>query len=378
MADFGAMLNQLKRDADNAVSVRHQEVDEREVKRQKRRDEDASGDLPPVRTIYCVCPPNLQTGGPEAMHQLCHMINHLSNDDDGVNAVMLYLTEDRSRLGGGVQHARHAKPVAAYRRYRTPLALHLPTQRNELVVWPEIWTHLMDSLPGQQAIWWLSVDNNKGRFQDWKKLNIWHLHQSDYARTFLEKQGAKRVVPMTEFIPPFSDSQQVDRDVQVLYNPAKGMHFTDELIKRAPSIQFLPIGAGEKQLRISPEKVTALLHRAKVYIDFGPHPGMDRLPREAAMAHCIVVTNRMGAAGHDTDVPLFPKYKFGTFDVDAIYQFLRSCLDDYETHTKDLDPYRKWIDGQEDRMKECVSHFLTLIVDQRKQPSPQESTLKKR
>jgi hypothetical protein len=86
----------------------------------------------------------------------------------------------------------------------------------------------------------------------------------------------------------------------------------------------------------------------------------------------------MGAAGHDTDVPLVPKYKFGTFDVDAIYKFLRSCLDDYETHTKDFDPYRKWIDGQEDLMKECVSHFLSLVVDQRKQSSPTESTLKKR
>ena len=41
----------------------------------------------PVRTIYVACPAYAETGGPEALHQLCHMINtgeySYANDDGG-------------------------------------------------------------------------------------------------------------------------------------------------------------------------------------------------------------------------------------------------------------------------------------------------------
>ena len=52
---------------------------------------------------------------------------------------------------------------------------------------------------------------------------------------------------------------------------------------------------------------------------------MDRLPREAALAGCIVITNREGAAAHDEDVPLPPEFKFRTFDVEAIHALLVDC-----------------------------------------------------
>ena len=50
-----------------------------------------------------------------------------------------------------------------------------------------------------------------------------------------------------------------------------------------------------------------LLARARVYIDFGHHPGQDRLPREAAQCGCVVVTGMRGSAGLFADVPL-PQY----------------------------------------------------------------------
>ena len=45
-------------------------------------------------------------------------------------------------------------------------------------------------------------------------------------------------------------------------------------------------------------KVRAILQRVKVYIDVGPHRGMNRLPHEASLVHCIAITNTSGVSGY--------------------------------------------------------------------------------
>jgi hypothetical protein len=119
------------------------------------------------------------------------------------------------------------------------------------------------------------------------KEDIIHLYQSEYAKQHLIANGATHIYEMTEYIsnPPVPD-ESIERSIDVLFNPLKGVHYTDEIRKRSDAVmQFRPIGEGPGgHIRISPEQVRELLQRAKIYIDFGPHPGMDRLPREAALA----------------------------------------------------------------------------------------------
>ena len=85
--------------------------------------------------------------------------------------------------------------------------------------------------------------------------------------------------------------------------------------KSGSRINFQAIAAPRRGRRrrgrskLSPEQVQAMLKKAKVYIDFGGHPGMDRIPREAALAGCIVVTNREGSAAFRQDVPIPSQYK---------------------------------------------------------------------
>jgi hypothetical protein len=117
--------------------------------------------------------------------------------------------------------------------------------------------------------------------------------------------------------------------------------------------------------RISPEEVRELLQQAKIYMDFGPHPGMDRLPREAALAGCAVVTNRAGAAGFEEDVPLPGKYKLKEFDVDAIHRLLVDLKENFEERTGDYDEYRSWIQSQPERMELCVDKLLDELVTRR-------------
>ena len=88
---------------------------------------------------------------------------------------------------------------------------------------------------------------------------------------------------------------------------------------------------------------------------------MDRLPREAAIAGCIVICNTQGAAYYDEDVPIPKIYKIKDFNIDSIHWLLVSSIDDYDERRKDFDSYRVWIDEQESRMDCCVKDFLKYI-----------------
>jgi len=118
--------------------------------------------------------------------------------------------------------------------------------------------------------------------------------------------------------------------------------------------------------RISPEEVTALLPRSKVYIDFSPHPDMERLPWDAALYRCIAVTNGKGAAGFPKDYPIPEEYRIQTFDtdVDVIHCVLRKNLDEYDERKGSFDEYCEFILGEFDKMEEYVKVFLNTIVDE--------------
>ncbi|EJK63798.1 hypothetical protein THAOC_15527 [Thalassiosira oceanica] len=414
----------------------------------------------PVARIYIACPANVETGGPEALHQLCHVINageysYLDDEVSGrgasnrdefgrskqdpkrrrpIKAYMLYLRE----RGSSVEHVdASAARSPKYEKYHAPPAEELPgaahdgsgsslEYSSDLVIWPEVWTHLIDSLQCneadggkyQSAIWWLSVNNNKGRFtsrQFESRKDVLHLVQSAYARYYVRsklggssyflpnesspskynaaagRQPTNRVLMMTEFLPDaspsFSSSAEDKgddsdvRDIDVVYNTAKGMHYTDEIIRRAcgkktkpeldgsirgGGLRFSPIGKGEGgRERLSGEEVVALLRRAKVYVDFGPHPGMDRLPREAALAGCVVLTNREGAAAFDEDVPLPKELKFSSFEVEKIYSAIKDVCANLKRESAKLERYREWILGQEQRMKICVDRFIEMVATNR-------------
>jgi hypothetical protein len=402
--DFNAMLSNLKRKADSAAAAAVSEGTEKRTKvdnvpkalfEKQDKKIDFRKPFPDkvVEQIFLVCPPNVQTGGPEAMHQLCNEINSFAESSDSkVSAFMLYI-EDR---GGRACYERNAMPLDAYHIYKhIKVCTDWDEKRQQrilqknadgadfeysssLVIWPECWTNLIDTLEGnhQSAIWWLSVDNNNSKFQQWERRDILHLHQSEYAKQHIMKNlkkatsiaakdfGKKQVLPMTEYIPKRhnpEDFENLPRDLEILYNPLKGIHYTDAIRKRSDKkFRFTPIGGAGKN-RITPSQVTKLLHRANVYIDFGPHPGMDRLPREAAIANCIVITNKEGAAFYDQDVPIPSKNKIGKFNVEEIHQLLKVSIDEYEDKNKNFDSYRAWISNQKVQMEVCVKGLVHSI-----------------
>ena len=44
------------------------------------------------------------------------------------------------------------------------------------------------------------------------------------------------------------------------------------------------------------KQIINIYNKTKVYLDFGYHPGKDRMPREAALFNNCIITNKKGSA----------------------------------------------------------------------------------
>jgi disulfide oxidoreductase YuzD len=105
---------------------------------------------------------------------------------------------------------------------------------------------------------------------------------------------------------------------------------------------------------------------AKIYIDFGHHPGKDRIPREMAACGCIVITGNEGTSASDVDVPVGPR-KFkqhdGQYDYVDIKNQIRNDLDNYLSGLLDEHQtrYRMNIRGEKNDVYSDVQNMVNVI-----------------
>jgi len=178
-----------------------------------------------------------------------------------------------------------------------------------------------------------------------------HLFQSDYAKHNLLKNGLTNIKHLCGYLDdgffPYDYKIDSKEDI-VLFNPKKGFKFTKKIISSAPNIKFLPIQ------NMSRQEVINMMKKAKVYIDFGNHPGKDKMPREAAICGCCVITGKRGSAAFYQDVPLSDKYKFEDKEenIPKIVDTIRYCINNHKEAIKDFDEYREVIKKEKDRFIE--------------------------
>ena len=87
-------------------------------------------------------------------------------------------------------------------------------------------------------------------------------------------------------------------------------------------------------------------------MDFGNHPGKDRIPREAAISGCCVITGRQGAAAFYEDVPIPDRYKFDDLkdiDVESVKACILDIFQNYDERIKDFEEYRNMIRGEKEK-----------------------------
>jgi len=238
--------------------------------------------------LVVVAPAGAVTGGPEAQHQLVFMANRLEPG----SAAILYWPFNQ----------RHKTPEP-YQHYVCPTILRDQVPEDALVVFPEIWPEVAHTFKNRCALWWLSVGNFGTHGQrNLDKISL-HLCQSEYAWDHVRDKGKRMMLTDWVSVAPVVR----ERQAQVVVNPAKDAGLLRPFVQSG-RFQVAELG-GMDSLGVS-----EVLHASKVYVDFGKHPGRDRLPREAALAGCLVMSTYIGSATYWEDMPLSNWYKFETLD----------------------------------------------------------------
>ena len=321
--------------------------------------------------IFVACPANSATGGPELLHQLVYELVNL-----GFNAYMHYY---RCTEGKNPVHK-------AYIGYGNKFIDVLEDSENNILIVPEVNTELLYNYNKiQKVIWWLSVDNHFSflnssnkikkyiknilynlhlypkqklyRFN--KKENIIHFVQSEYARQMLKSRGINNAYFLGDYLNDLFTEQQTKnintkKENIVIYNPKKGIEFTKAIIQEARNIKFVPI---ENMTR---DEVANLLSTAKVYIDFGNHPGKDRIPREAAISGCCIIVGKNGSAKFYEDVPIEDEFKYDTRvkNIPLIVEKIKNCFDNYEEEVKKFSKYRELIKNERSKFIDDIKNIF--------------------
>jgi len=323
--------------------------------------------LTSLRRILVVCPGNAVTGGPEALHQLVDAMRRA-----GHPAFIVYWPPGRT-FEVPPPYAQYDAPQAPYE--------DLP---GELIVFPEVMPS--DALKVRQAeaaLWWLSLDNflcrkNVNPLRDWSQYwkralrgqrpwngarglhRLRHLSQTEHATAYLRACGIEPE-PLIDYInlDHFVDQTPAliaGKQNRILYNPTKGKAFVDRLRAARPDWDFQPLKGLDR------DQLSELLDASRLYVDFGHHPGRDRLPREAASHGCCIVSGRLGSAGNDIDLPIPARYKFDTRAPDFVERavpLMESILANFETHHRAFESYREWVRAEYGIFDEQVRAVLS-------------------
>lgn len=327
--------------------------------------------LTPDTIIYVAVSANV-TGGPRDLHKLAYDLRALYK----VKKVLMYY------IG-----ATSEKPVPApYAQYGLDYTQKIEDSEENILIIPEIYTHLFSDLRRiQKVIYWLSVDNyylsaayfrrhplmgrvNKWIFERGSSYYLWfeqelkkipyHLAQGYYVYDHLLKKGVPGVFYLINHIDPKALEQKVDiamkKDI-VAYTPKRGYAFTKKIIDASPDITFVPI------INMNYEQMVHVLKEAKVFLDFGHHPGKDQMPRESAILGCCVITGRRGAAKFFEDIAIPEDCKFTEHDSDIpkIREKIKNFLHNYESETKKFDGYREKTRGERKVHLACLHDIFS-------------------
>jgi hypothetical protein len=284
-----------------------------------------------------VTPGGTMTGGPEALHQLADSLNRIR----GVEALTFYTPPRNESI---IAFYKKAYPAIREINGAIPAGSTLIVSENQD---PSLWSHF-DGF--EKWIWWLSAERRfpLRAYDDWG-----HLFQSEHAKQQLQSLGFEGLM-VTDYI---SDLERFAPHRQktdlVVINGSKSAVMAARLRLCFPELRMLPLHG------LNPAEISLALDEAKIYVDFGWHPGRDRLPREAALHHCLIVTGRLGSAKNTVDLPIPVSYKVSDYErVESIGLMIKELLNTYERRLPEFAAYREWIAKQKAVFAAEVAHFV--------------------
>lgn len=254
-----------------------------------------------MKPIYLLCPLNIRTGGPEAIHQLSDALI-----EQGFDARMVYFewpqtaTLEQAATQDAYNFGARLNTIEDYAHYKVNSESVIPNSADAIVVLPESICHLAPKFDKATVlIWWLSVDNafaalSKVNLNYLRMPKVKHAAQSDYAADVLRAlcfASVGRCGRLTDYttglrLPTIFAIHRPMR-VAIQATPHKVVAPIDEIatILENAGIECVFIG---REL-MSRDQIAQLFETSRVYLDLGNMPGKDRMPREARAMGCEVV-----------------------------------------------------------------------------------------
>lgn len=327
------------------------------------------------KKYYVICPSSVVTGGPDALHQMVYYLRKCGKD-----AEIAYVPFDSC----------DASIPERYRLYVQTYTLLCNVEDGEdvVIICSEMQTYYTKRFKKAKVyIWWLSVDNNffntnfnkKFRYivslpflflrnpikfikfgkasiinrllkkpYNFKKErdNVSHICASYYAFDYVGTRSTHNVdqciEPISlEFLNGYSKESECSykKENIVLYNPKKSGEEIKKLSLFDDTIEFVPL----KGLDV--EGLIEVYKRAKLFIDFGPFPGAERMPKEAVLYGCAVITGKRGASAFYGDVPIPDEYKFNSVEEQKkqICEKIHYCLENYPNIIGEFENYKNTV-----------------------------------
>ena len=342
-----------------------------------------------MKNFYVICPADLITGGPDALHQMVYYLNKI-----GYNAQIAY-------CNAKAEVVQIPAPYKIYVNSYVSLS-EIEDLENTIIICPEMFVRLTKRFKlAHIYVWWLSVDNNLKRrslinkicylsllpfrfllhtkqyLKNGKKIiasrlldkpynfkkereNVDHLCASYYAYDYVSKRSSKNVNLCIEpislsflngFVEWSGDSQREDI---VLYNPKKSGKQIELLAKYDNTINFVPLKGYDQKGLLNMYK------KAKLFVDFGPFPGAERMPKEAVLFGCTIITGKRGASAFYNDVPIPNEYKFDSVEdqKDLICHKIKYCLSNYSAIIADFDAYKNTVLNLESNFIQSIQNIF--------------------
>lgn len=320
------------------------------------------------KSIYVLLPHNYATGGVELGHQLVDYLRQL-----GIIVYAVYMENGKI--------VQNPQILDTYRHYNIQITTYIEDKNENIIVIPETMPELARRYHQIDiAFWWMSVDNffkhylscsswvwNKEK-SFWENLRknthillshlpfastdilvyfrrnkhrIIHLYQSEYAHQYILNHRLGECKKLSDYInPDLFPKQGINHNLKqdiVLFNPKKGYEYTKKIIEALPHVKFVALQDMNRN------QLNEAFDSAKLYVDFGHFPGKDRLPREAVLHDCCILTGRFGASQYYEDVPIGDNFKYDitTSNIQQIANQIIHILDNYEDMNRQFDLYRK-------------------------------------
>ncbi|HAE52121.1 MAG TPA: hypothetical protein DCG30_02560 [Ruminococcus sp.] len=132
-----------------------------------------------------------------------------------------------------------------------------------------------------------------------------------------------------------------EREDNVLYNPKKPSKLMESLLQRN-KFRYIPI------INMNPDEMIALFRKSKLYLDFGPFPGPERLPKETVYNGMNVMVGKRNTATNYLDVRVPDRFKIDvSTPPEKVEKLIKYMLEHHKEIYHEFDDYRNMVENME-------------------------------